>query len=294
MTLTSTQATKRSKRARAGALTLGQGTALIFLLVILLVALLAPWIAPHSPTDGNILRAYEAPTLSHPLGLDGSGRDILSRAIHGARTSLLGPAAIVVLSLLLGMPLALLAVWFGGPVKAVVTRLLDVVFAIPGLLLAILAVSIFGPGLWPAILALAVAYLPYSAKLILAAATREREAPYIQALTIQGMGVPSILIRHLVRNLASLLIGQTTIAFAYALADLAALSFLGLSVQAPQADWGVMVNDRDALLQGHPQGVVVTATLIVFTILSLFALGGPLSGESTTVPRRQPRRKATR
>jgi peptide/nickel transport system permease protein len=260
-----------------------------------LMAVLAPLLAPADPNHGDLLSAFAAPSGTHWLGTDATGRDIASRLIFGARTSLLGPAAIVLLSLLVGVPLALAAAWHGGTIAWLITRALDIVFAIPGLLLAILTIALFGPGLWPAVLALAVAYLPYVARLTMTAAEHERHLPYVDALSVQGQSVVQIAGRHLLRNLAPVIAGQATVTFAYALIDLAALSFLGLAVQAPTADWGVMLSDRDAILQGHPGQVIAAGALVVATVLSLFVLGARLSGDLPR-PRRKwrPRLRGTR
>lgn len=260
--------------------------ALATIAAVALTALLAPLLAPSDPNHGDLLSAFAAPSGTHWLGTDATGRDVASRLVFGARTSLLGPAAIVLLSLLVGLPLALAAAWHGGPVAWLITRVLDIVFAIPGLLLAILTIALFGPGLWPAVLALAVAYLPYVARLTMTAAEHERHLPYVDALSVQGQSVVKITGRHLLRNLAPVIAGQATITFAYALIDLAALSFLGLAVQAPTADWGVMLSDRDALLQGHPGPVIAAGALVVATVLSLFVLGSRLSGDLPRVRRR--------
>lgn len=247
-------------------------------------AVFASLIAPHDPDTGGLLDAFEGPTGAHLLGTDSTGRDIASRLIYGAQTSLAGPAAIIILSLLIGVPIALAAAWRGGAVAFLVSRLLDIIFAIPGLLLAILTVSLFGAGLWPAVIALAVSYVPYVARVVVAAAERERRLDYVTSLSVQGVGVFRITAGHMLRNLAPLIVGQATVAFAYALVDLASLSFLGLAVQAPQADWGVMVSDHDAILQGHPNQAIAASVAIVATVLSLFTLGARLSGE-------QPRRR---
>jgi peptide/nickel transport system permease protein len=260
--------------------------ALAVIAAVALMALFAPLLAPADPNHGDLLSAFAAPSGTHWLGTDATGRDIASRLIFGTRTSLLGPAAIVFLSLLVGVPLALAAAWHGGVVSWLITRALDIVFSIPGLLLAILTIALYGPGLWPAVLALAVSYLPYIARLTMTAAEHERRLPYIDALSVQGQSVAKIAGRHLLRNLAPIIAGQATITFAYALIDLAALSFLGLAVQAPTADWGVMLSDRDAILQRHPGQVIAAGTLVVATVLSLFVLGSRLSGD---IPR--PRRR---
>lgn len=256
---------------------------------VVLMALFAPLLAPADPDQGDLLSAFAGPGSGHWLGTDATGRDIASRLIFGARTSLLGPAAIVLLSLAIGIPLALAAAWHGGAVAWLITRSLDIVFAIPGLLLAILTIALFGPGLWPAVLSLAIAYLPYIARLTMTAAEHERRLPYVDALSVQGQSVVKIATLHLLRNLSPVIAGQATITFAYALIDLASLSFLGLAVQAPTADWGVMLSDRDAVLQGHPGQVIAAGSLVVATVLSLFVLGSRLSGD---VPR--PRRLSGR
>ncbi len=261
--------------------------ALAVVLGVVVMAVLAPLLAPADPNHGDLLSAFARPSAAHWLGTDATGRDIASRLIHGSRTSLLGPAAIVLLSLLVGVPLALAAAWHGGSVAWLITRALDIVFSVPGLLLAILTIALFGPGLWPAVISLAIAYLPYVARLTLTAAEHERHLPYVDALSVQGQSVVKIAAFHLLRNLAPVIAGQATITFAYALIDLASLSFLGLAVQAPTADWGVMLSDRDAILQGHPGQVVAAGFLVVATVLSLFVLGSRLSGDVPR-PRRGP------
>jgi peptide/nickel transport system permease protein len=260
--------------------------ALGVVLAMTLMAVLAPLLAPADPDHGDLLTAFAGPSGAHWLGTDATGRDIASRLVFGARTSLLGPAAIVALSLLVGVPLALAAAWRGGTVAWLITRVLDIVFSVPGLLLAILAVALFGPGLWPAVLSLAIAYLPYVARLTMTAAEHERRLPYVDALSVQGQSVLRIAGLHLLRNLAPVIAGQATITFAYALIDLASLSFLGLAVQAPTADWGVMLSDRDAVLQGHPGQVIAAGVFVVATVLSLFVLGTRLSGDAAR-PRRR-------
>ncbi len=274
---------RRRRAVRLPALGASGWVALTAVALVVLAALFAPLLAPHDPDTGNLLAAYARPGAAHWLGTDATGRDIASRLIYGARTSLLGPAAIVALSLLIGVPLALVSAWRGGWVAFVITRMLDVLFAIPGLLIAILATAVFGAGLRAAVLALAVAYLPYTARIIVSAAERERRQEYVRALTVQGASALSISTRHVLRNIAPLIASQSTVAFAYALIDLASLSFLGLAVQPPEADWGVLASDRDAVLQGHSTQVVAASVLVIVTVLSLFVLGARLAGERPTV-----------
>lgn len=279
--------TGKSRRVTWPRLGAAGWTALTVLAVVVAVAVFAPLIAPQDPDHGALLDAFARPGVGHWLGTDATGRDIASRLIYGARTSLLGPAAIVVVSLALSIPLGLIAAWRGGAAAWVISRGLDVVFAIPGLLLAILVAALFGPGLTAAVIALGVAYVPYVARLVVTAAEHERRLPYVQALSVQGLGVLRITTVHMLRNLAPVIAGQATVAFAYSLIDLAGLSFLGLGVQPPLADWGAMVSDRDAVLQGYPGQVIAASVAIVATALSLFILGSRLSGEQPRFSRRR-------
>jgi peptide/nickel transport system permease protein len=253
-----------------------------FLLVVVIAAVLAPALTPTDPNTTNLLESFQGFSAQHWLGTDSTGRDIAARLLFGARTSLLGPAAIVVLALAISVPLGLVAAWTRGWPAGLVNRAVDVVFAVPGLLLAILTVAIFGPGLTSAVSALAVAYTPFLARVVISAAEAQRRQPYVDVLTVQGVSPVRIMVRHVLRNIGPIVVGQATITFAYALLDLAALSFLGLGVQAPQSDWGVMVSDRDAVLQGHPQQVVIASVAIVLTVLALLVVGARLGGETVT------------
>lgn len=282
-----------AKSARPGRIHLSRGgwVALGFLVLMVLTAIFGPLLVTQDPNTQDLLAAFSGPSADHLLGTDATGRDILARLVHGARPSLLGPALIVLLSLAISVPLALLAAWQGGWVSAGISRVVDVVFAIPGILLAILTVAVFGAGLTSAVAALAVAYVPFLARVIMSAAAAQCRMPYVEVLTIQGLSPRRIMTVHVLRNISPLLIGQTTVTFAYALIDLAALSFLGLGVQAPSSDWGVMVSDRDSILQGHPQQVAVASIAIVLTVLSLLVVGAQASGEDRRRLGRRWRRK---
>jgi peptide/nickel transport system permease protein len=277
----------RSSRLRAAYVWLGpSGTvAACFLLLMLVAALGASFLAPADPNAGSLLDAYQGPSAGHLLGTDAIGRDILSRLVFGARTSLMGPALVVGVALAVGVPLALLGAWYGGMVDATAARVLDLVYALPGLLLAVLTVALFGPGLTPAVVALSIAYVPFLSRLVRAAARQQRVSPYVDALSVQGFGATRICVRHILRNIAPVVLGQAAVAFGYALLDLASLSYLGLAVQAPTSDWGVMVSDSDALLKGYSLPVILPGVLIVCCVLSLTVLGSRISGER---PERHP------
>ena len=164
----------------------------------------------------------------------------------------------MLLEVVVGVPIALAAAWNGGIVDGVISRVLDVLFAFPGILLAILVISLFGAGLRSAVVALAVAHLPYLARITRGAAIRERRLPYVEALELQGFSGIRICARHLTPNLLPLIVAQACVSFGYIMIDLAALSFLGLGVQPPTADWGVMISTGEqSLLRRLPAAVDV-------------------------------------
>ncbi|MFZ1992747.1 MAG: ABC transporter permease [Solirubrobacteraceae bacterium] len=249
------------------------------LVVLVVVAILAPIVAPSQPNAEDLLNLYSGPSPAHLLGTDELGRDLLSRLIWGARTSLLGPAIVIGAATAVAVPVAAVAAWRGGIVDVVISRVLDLLFAFPGLLLAILVVALYGPGLVPCAIALAISYMPWIARVARSGIVRERTKPYIAALEVQGVSGFAICVRHLIPNISSIIWSQVTISFGYALIDLTALSFLGLNIQPPTSDWGVMVNNENALLNGHPFEVLYPCMLIVVCVTAITYLGNRLAAE---------------
>ncbi len=252
--------------------------AVAFLAVVALAAILAPLIAPN-PNAEDLLNITAGPSLGHPLGTDELGRNLLSRLIWGARTSLLGPLIVIGAATGVAVPVAAVAGWRGGAVDLAISRLLDLMFAFPGLLLAILVVALYGTGLVPCSIALAISYMPWIARVARSGIVRERHKPYIAAAEVQGVSGFAICVRHLIPNISSIIWSQVTISFGYALVDLAALSFLGLNIQPPTSDWGVMVNNENALLDGHPVEVLYPCLLIVLCVTAVTYVGNRLASE---------------
>ena len=251
------------------------------LVLVLLTAALGPLLAPHDPNAVDLSNAYGGPTPDHILGFDSSGRDLFSRLIVGARTAIVGPLLVVTFSTILGVTLALTAVWVGGWLDAVVARFIDAIFAFPGLLLAILAAALFGSGLRAAVAALTIAYTPYLARIVRGAALRERSLPYVAALQVQGFRGTTVCLRHILPNLRALVVANATLAFGLALIDLAALSFIGLGVQPPTADWGTSVaNGMTGILSGYPQEAIYASALIVATVAAANVLGDRISARA--------------
>lgn len=253
-------------------------TSLVVFGVFALLALFGAFLTPYDPRELYAGDINGVGSLNHPMGTDDVGRDILSRVLIGAQASVIAPIVIVVLSTVLGAGIAVVAAWFGGIVSAVVDRIIDVIFAIPGLVLAVLAVAMFGKGLAAPIIALSIAYVPVVARLTRTAAARELGKPYMAALRIQGVGSLAICFRHLTPALVPMLAAQMTVGFGYAMLDLAAISFLGLGQQPPNADWGSMIaTGQDALIAGAPEQSVYPAALIVLTVLSVSIIGARIT-----------------
>jgi peptide/nickel transport system permease protein len=239
-----------------------------------LAALLGPAVAPQDPNDVDLGAALEGPSSAHWLGTDANGRDIFSRILVGARPALLAPLAVGLLTIAFGVAVGVGMAWRRGAVDAVGIRALDVIFAFPALLAAILAVAMFGKGLAAPVIALAIVYLPWVARLVRAAALRERQLPYVAAMTVQGFSGWRMVTRHVLPNLAPMISAQAVIAFSYAMIDLSAINFLGLGLQPPTSDWGAMVaNGQSAIIGGNPQESLAASLCIVAVIVSVNVLG---------------------
>ena len=237
-------------------------------------ALFGPLLAPYDPSLPNLSLAWVGPVGGHLLGYDFEGRDVASRLLAGAQTSMLGPLAVVAISVPVGTLIAVTAAWRRGASDAAISSGLNILFAFPGILLALLATAVFGAGLPAAVLALSIAYLPYVTSVLRGAALRERNQPYAAALEVQGSSATSICLRHLIPNIAPLILAQATILFGYAMVDLAAISFLGLGVQPPTANWGVMISENQAgILQGYPQPALAASVCIVAVVIAVNVLG---------------------
>ncbi len=258
----------------------GLGRSGVFFAVLIflaaLVALVGSWIAPHNPDASDLNRSWVGPFEldGHLLGFDGQGRDLLSRLLVGARSAVIGPLGVVVLSIACGTLLAVFAAWRGGRIDAFIGSGLDILFAFPGILLAILAAAVFGVGLGAAVIALAIAYTPFVARILRSAALKVRSQPYIAALEVQGQSGLGICARHILPNMGALVVAQATTLFGYAMVDLAAISYLGLGVQPPQADWGYMVSENQTgILQGYPLPTLLAGCSIVLVVVAFNVLG---------------------
>ena len=269
---------RRRRFAANNVLVIACGTVIA---VAVFLAIFGPLLAPHDPNAANLANAYVGPVAGHALGYDSQGRDLLSRLLTGARTSIAGPFLVVLFSMVAGSVLAVTAAWAGRWVDASISTVLDILFAFPAILLAVLAAAVFGAGLTAPTLALAIAYTPYIARVLRGAALRERAREYVDACEVQGLSAVAICARHLIPNLMPLIVAQATLLFGYAMVDFAAISFIGLGVQPPTADWGVMVASGQAgVLQGYPLESLTAGLCIVVVVVAVNLLGERLAADS--------------
>ncbi|GAA1925076.1 ABC transporter permease subunit [Arthrobacter gandavensis] len=246
--------------------------------LVVLLSVLAPVLAPYDPDYVDLNNVLAGPGGGHLLGTDALGRDLLSRLMHGGRTSLLGPAIVMVGSTVLGLLLGLAAGWSQGWPGRLLSRFFDLLFAFPALLLAMLAIALFGKGLTAPVIAMTIAYVPYVARLTQSLVMAERGRPYVQAYQVLGFTTPWVVLGRVLPNLVPTVGAQATLNFGYVLADLAALSFIGLGIQPPTSDWGAMIEEsRGALLGGHLLPAFWPALVIVLVVVAVNIIGEELS-----------------
>ena len=243
---------------------------------VLLIAVLAPVLSPYDPALQNVPIRLNGPSMAHPFGTDDFGRDTLSRIIWGARPIVLVGLSSVVISLLVGALLGMLAGFFGGWIDNAIMRVIDVMLSFPIMLLAILIVATLGPGLTNTIIAIAFAQIPLFARLVRALVLSIAKNDYIDAARVLGVGQSRIMWRHILPNLIGSTIVQATAALALAIGYSAALSFLGLGVQPPTADWGVMISDGRRLIFSNPLVPFIPGAAITATVVGLNFLGDGL------------------
>lgn len=265
---------RRRIAALVGGGPVGSRPASVFLAVVVLCAILAPLVAPYRPDAIDFAASLSPATPEHLLGADQSGRDLLSRVMYGARTSLIGPLVLLAVASVVGVAIGTLAAWSRGWVDAVLSRVTDVMYAFPGLLFVVLVVAVFGNGMTTAVLALGLAYAPTIAKYTRSIAITECAKPYIDAYRVQGMGSLAICVRHLIPNLARSLVGYLVVLFGEGLMSLATLSFLGFGAQPPSSDWGLMVKEgQAAIVQGAFLPALVPGAAIALVVVSFNVIG---------------------
>jgi dipeptide transport system permease protein len=260
----------------------GAVAGLVVIVVLILLALFADFVAPHSPILTNSAAFLMPPvwqqggSIAYPLGTDAIGRDILSRLIHGARLSLLIGIAVVTLSVIAGTILGLVAGFFRSVIEVAIMRLMDITLTLPSLLLAIVIVAILGPGLMNAMLAVAIVLLPHYVRIARAAVIGEVSKDYVTAAKVAGAGRLRLMFKEVLPNCAAPLIVQATLGISTAILDAAALGFLGLGAQPPLPEWGTMLADAREFVLRAWWVVTLPGLAILVTVLAFNLLGDGL------------------
>jgi dipeptide transport system permease protein len=260
----------------------GAVAGLVVIVVLVLLALFANLVAPHSPVLTNNAAFLKPPfwqqggSIAYPFGTDAIGRDILSRLIHGTRLSLLIGVAVVTLSVVFGTILGLVAGFFRGVTEIAIMRLMDITLTLPSLLLAIVIVAILGPGLMNAMLAVAIVLLPHYVRIARAAVISEVSKDYVIAAKVAGAGRLRLMFKEVLPNCAAPLIVQATLGISTAILDAAALGFLGLGAQPPLPEWGTMLADAREFVLRAWWVVTLPGLAILVTVLAFNLLGDGL------------------
>jgi peptide/nickel transport system permease protein len=248
----------------------------LIVLIAVFAALGAPWLMPWDPAGQDLPLRLQGPSLQHLFGLDELGRDILARVLMGARVSLMVGFVVVSVSAIIGTLIGAVSGYYGGWLDQAIGRVMDVLMAFPGLLLAIALVAVLGPSLTNVVLALAtIGWVGY-ARLVRGQVLRAREFDYVSAARAIGAATPRILIRHVLPSAVPTVLVQSTLGMAGAMLSEAALSFLGLGVQPPTPSWGTMINGGRAHLLDAPHLTVFPGVFLALVVLGFNFLGDGL------------------
>ncbi|MFK5882661.1 MAG: ABC transporter permease subunit [Sulfurospirillum sp.] len=254
----------------------------IVVVMLLLTALFAPFVAPYSPDIQNLADRLIPPmwdakgVSSHILGTDDFGRDLFSRIIFGSRISLMVGAISVGVSLSFGLIMGIVAAYFGGKTDLFIMRIVDIMLSIPAILLAIVIVSILGPSLFSAMTAIGIVGIPTYARIVRASVLAEREKEYVIASRINGSSNTRLMFAVILPNCASPIIVQATMGFASAVLEAAGLSFLGLGAQPPTPEWGAMLSDSLEFITTASWMIFYPGLAIFLTVLSFNLMGDGL------------------
>ena len=239
------------------------------LVIIFAISVLAPIIAPYDPLETNLSATFEAPSGEHVFGTDQTGRDIFSRMLFGGRTTVLGAFGIVLFSMIVGIPMGLIAGYYGGIADRILMRITDIVISFPTLLLAFIFVGIFGRGLQNSVLAIGIVYVPMTARLTRSLTLAEKNKGYVEALKTAGCTNLRIMFLQILPNCLPTLSSQLTLDIGYAIIDLASMSFIGLGVKLPDCDWGAMLEESRNLIFTHPLSALAPGFAIAVTVIAI-------------------------
>lgn len=246
------------------------GAAMVGLVVF--VAISAPWIVPHNPLFAELRNALRGPSASHPFGFDELGRDVLSRVMFGSRISMLIALVASGVACMVGVSIGLLAGYRGGWVEGVVMRLTDVMLAFPGILMALAVVAVLGRGVGNVMVAITIFFVPFYVRIVRGLTLSLKARDYVEAVRALGASDLRILYRHIAPNALGPVVVQLTLSIGHAILITSSLSFLGLGVQPPTPEWGLMLASGRAYLRAASHvaafpGIAITLTVLGFNLL---------------------------
>jgi len=247
--------------------------AVLIVAVVVVCAIFGGWIAPDSPSTQRLAVGDTPPSAEFIAGTDLLGRDVFSRVIVGAWTALVGPIVVAGGAFAIGTLLGLLAGYLGGYVDSAIMRWVDFMFALPGPLIPIVVVGVVGGGYWTAVFVLVILFTAPDTRIVRSAVLEQRPLPYIDAARALGISKTRILFVHLLPNVLPIILAYVVLDFAFALVNLAGLSFLGLGVEPGTPDWGRMLFENRNILFTNPVALLLPAAMIILTAVSMNLIG---------------------
>lgn len=248
----------------------------ILALLLICAAVFAKYICPYDPYTQDLSMAQKPPSLAHPFGTDRYGRDMLSRVIIGSTTSIFSTLLLVIIITVIGTAIGIVCGWNGGRVDTVLMRVSDLFLAFPGLVFALAVAGVLGGGIQNAIIALAVIGWPKFARLARGLTLAQKDAPYLMAARLSGSSTSKLLVKHILPNIAGSVLVTSVLDIGTMMMELAGLSFLGLGVKPPMAEWGSMINEGRNMLQVSPWMVLAPGAAIFLTVMIFNLLGDTL------------------
>ncbi len=245
----------------------------VIVAAIVLLAVFGSVIEPHDPASQDLFHTSAGPASQHWLGTDGLGRDILSRMVAGAGAAIIGPLVVALTGLLAASALGILSGYMGGAIDMVIQRFVDFMFALPGLLIAIVIVGVVGGGYWLAVMVLSLLNFAGGVRILRGATLEQRALPYVEAARTLGVPRHRIMYRHIWRNISPIVFANAALDFALALVALSSLSYLGLGTSPGQPEWGRMLAENQPLLFTNPLGVLTPGLAIVLFATAVTVIG---------------------
>lgn len=246
------------------------------LILFVLIAILGPLVWQVDPLKQSVMKKYGPMTVQHPLGTDNLGRDTLARMIYGARVSLAISFAGVLSGALIGVLLGVSAGYFGGWIDAIISRFIDILLAFPGLLLAITIVAVLGPGSVNTVIAITIFTIPGLTRMVRSVVLSLKSSEYVEACKTMGESNLRIIFTHVIPNSMSQIIVNVTLSLGTAILTASSLSFLGLGVTPPEAEWGAMLSQMREVIRTYPTGVLVPGIAITLVVMSFSLVGDGL------------------